>query len=818
MTIFAGIVRGWGRGWPGLMGGLLLIGMRGFAANGPVPPRLIQTAAEVRELTSAEASRHYPVKLRGVATFFDRILYCHFLQDETAGIYLEQTNMPTLVPGQLVEVTGETSAGEFAPIVTPRTIRVLGPGSWPAAQPVSFAQLTSGEEDSQWVAVEGIVRAEAYDPLTHYDTLEIATGGGRFKALIAPLAGSHRERWVDGTVRVRGVCASHFNQQRQLFDVRLLVPEPGDLTVLQGPPADPFAQPAQPFEHLLQFTPHGSDGHRVKVRGQVSYERDQVLYLENGRQGMCVAMAQPGKLEPGDVVEVAGFPVRGDYNPMLEDAIFRKVGTGPVPTPVQVTEADALRGIYDCRLVRMEATLLERARHSQEQFVVLQSGGFIFHAYLEGANSGMDLGAWQNNSRVAVTGVCRIEPGSVWLPVMDWRAKSFRLLLRSPGDIVVLTAPPWWNVRKMMWAAGLFGVVGLGALAWVGILRRRVHRQTEIIRRQLKAEAALKERYEILFENASDVVFTHDLAGHITSINRAGEQLLQRCREEMLGRRLTEFVAEEQREAVSRWFEQVAESQEPASVDWDFVNAAGQRRRLEISARRIDQAGREPEVESVARDITERKGLEREILEISNREQRRIGHDLHDGVCQQLAAIAYRMDILGDQLLEKGVAESSEAERIGGLVQEAMQQTRGVARGLFPVRLDESGLVSALAEFADNTSQMFRLQCQFRGEELLGPLDKAVSLHLYYIAQEAVSNAIKHGQATRVTVDLTQSRDQLRLVIQDNGRGFQAPAAGASGMGIRIMRYRARMIGATLELKSQPATGTQITCALYTTA
>ena len=164
------------------------------------------------------------------------------------------------------------------------------------------------------------------------------------------------------------------------------------------------------------------------------------------------------------------------------------------------------------------------------------------------------------------------------------------------------------------------------------------------------------------------------------------------------------------------------------------------------------------------------------------------------------------------------MAESSEAERIGGLVQEAMQQTRGVARGLFPVRLDESGLVSALAEFADNTSQMFRLQCQFRGEELLGPLDKAVSLHLYYIAQEAVSNAIKHGQATRVTVDLTQSRDQLRLVIQDNGRGFQAPAAGASGMGIRIMRYRARMIGATLELKSQPAEGTQVTCALYTAA
>ena len=115
----------------------------------------------------------------------------------------------------------------------------------------------------------------------------------------------------------------------------------------------------------------------------------------------------------------------------------------------------------------------------------------------------------------------------------------------------------------------------------------------------------------------------------------------------------------------------------------------------------------------MARDITERKRLEREILEISNREQQRIGHDLHDGVCQQLAAIAYRMDIMADQLQEKGVAESSEAERIGGLVNETITQTRRVARGLFPVRLEENGLVSAIEEFAANAESLFKIQCQF---------------------------------------------------------------------------------------------------------
>ena len=119
-------------------------------------------------------------------------------------------------------------------------------------------------------------------------------------------------------------------------------------------------------------------------------------------------------------------------------------------------------------------------------------------------------------------------------------------------------------------------------------------------------------------------------------------------------------------------------------AEWDFVNAAGQRVKLEISTRMVEQGGKQVEVEGIARDITERKRLEREILEASNREQRRIGHDLHDGVCQQLAAINYRMDVLADQLQEKGDAASVEAEKIGQLINDTITQTRGVARGLVP--------------------------------------------------------------------------------------------------------------------------------------
>ncbi len=762
-------------------------------------------------MTAEQADRHYPVKLRGVVTFFGASLFCQIIQDETAGIYLQPTNLPPLLAGQLVEVEGETSSGEYAPVVTAHSVKILGEGAFPRAIPVSFDQLTSGEEDSQFVEIHGIVRSVDFDEKTQYYSIEIEAGGGRLTVQAAQLPVERREALVDSAVRIRGVCVSRFNSQRQLFDIRFLVPHPADLILESPAPENPFAIPERPMEQLLQFSPHGPYGHRVKVQGTVIYHRDADLYIQDAKEGLYVQARQLDPLLLGDHVDVLGFPAKGEYTPMLQDAIYQKTGSGPLPVPFLISADEALKGTYECRLVRIEATVLDRARHSREQFLVLQSGGFIFQAYLEGKTNGVDFAYLQNDTKVAVTGVCRIEMGNEWHVGADWRAKSFRILMRSPGDIFVLKRPPWWNFEKMLWAISILGLVVFTALAWVGILRRRVQKQTAIIRRQLQTEAALKERYENLFDNANDMVFTHDTDGRITSINKTGEQLLRRRREEILGQNVVTFVAEDQREAVKQWLEQVSKDVELATAEWDFLNASGQRLRLEISSLLVEQTGTASEVECVARDITERKRLEREILEISNREQRRIGHDLHDGVCQQLAAIAYRMDILGDQLQEKGVVESAEAERIGSLLNEAIHQTRGVARGLFPVKLDESGLASALEELASNTNSVFKTHCRFSGEQPFPNLDSTTSLHLYYIAQEAILNAVRHGKATDVVISVSGAKDRFLLNIQDNGTGFQWPITGSAGMGIRIMRYRARVIGATLNLKSQPNQGTQIT-------
>lgn len=808
------------RGWtPGMALCLAMLWAAVCAAAAELPE--LRTAEQVRRLPASEAERGYQVRLRGVLTFFDQrkpTKIFQFVQDETAGIYfyiVSGTDTPNLVAGQRVEIEGQTGKGEFAPIVLARRIQMLGPGKFPLAKPVSFEQLASGQEDSQFVEVRGVVRSVRLEEQRVYFVMEVATGEGRLTAYAGELPVIRPEDLIDSTVHVRGVCFTQFNRKRQLFDFGLMIPRPEDLVIEKAADPDPFALPAQPLGTLLQYSVQGSYAHRVKVAGAVALRYGDRLYIQDGNEGVCVRTKQTSPLRVGDRVEVLGFAARGLYVPVLESAVYRKVGPGQPPTAERISADEALKGDHDCLLVAIEATLLDRAEHTKEPFLVLESGGSIFHAYLQGQEHSALFEQLENGSKVLVTGVCLIEPGESWYYGQDWRAASFRMLLRSSSDIVVLQRPPWWTLPKLLWALGLLGAVVPGAFGWVAVLRRRVQKQTHLINEKLQAEAALKERYVELFENANDVVFTHDLTGRLTSINSTGERLLQHQRSRLLAKNLVDFIVEDQRPAARQWLEQVVKGTEPPPAEWDFLNAAGQRFKLEINTRMVEQNGRQIEVEGIGRDITERKRLEREILEISNQEQQRIGHDLHDGVCQQLAAIAYRSHILARRLEEKGLGECAEAETLGDLINESLVHTRGVARGLFPVMLEENGLASALEELAATTAGLYQTNCAFACEGLPPQVDNGVALHVYYIAQEAVLNAVRHGKASRVTVALEPVDQRWALVIQDNGTGFPLADNARVGMGIGIMRYRARVIGATLDLKSQPGQGTQVRCVFH---
>jgi len=778
----------------------------------------LHAADQVRRLPADQAERHYPVRLRGVITFFDQRIpdkAYRFIQDETAGVYLYMDPAiagQSFSPGQFVELVGETGQGEFAPVVVAHHITILGERAFPGAKPISFEALASGQEDSQYVEIPGIIHSVNFDPETSYYVIEMATEGGRVTVYTSKLPSTSTEKLVDSDVRVRGVCITRFNLQRQLFDVAILVPLPRNITVEHAAPPDPFALPAQPIRNVLQFKWGNTYGHRVKVVGTVILSYADKMYIQDDSEGMCVQTEQAGNFKVGDRVEVLGFPAKGDYTPMLQSAVCRKLSTGSQPQPELITTDEALKGTHDCHLVKIEVTLLDRAQQSKESFLILQAGTFVFHAYLEQPQQNLDFADLQNGSKILVSGVCVVDPGNDWHSGVDWRAESFSILMRSPNDIQVIARPPWWTLQKLLIAVGILIATIVTAMGWVFSLRQRVQKQTKIIEEKLQAEAAIKARYVELFENANDVVFTHDLQGRMTSINKTGALLLQRSHQDILANNLIDLIVEEQRPAARQWLEQVITGRELPTSDWDFIGAAGQRLKLEINSRRIEQAGQFIEVEGIARDATERKRLERELLEVANKEQQRLGHDLHDGVCQQLAAIAYRTHILARRLIAQGVADSSEAQDISKLINDSLVQTRAVARGLFPVRLEADGLVSALEEFAASTTKLYQTKCHFSCQGTIPALNNTLAMHIYYIAQEAVINAVKHGRASQVSVQLNQSEEGILLSIRDDGIGFRQAEYERSGMGIGIMRYRAKVIGAALEIKSDPGQGTKIIC------
>jgi hypothetical protein len=404
------------------------------------PGRVLTTAAEVRGMTIAEAERHYPVKLRGVVTFYDDSLFSRFIQDETAGIYLDGiTNTLSLQPGQVVEVEGVTGPGEFAPVVVSTSVKVVETGKIPAAKPVSLEQLRSGLEDSQLVEITGTVRAVRFEKESQHYQIDLVMGGERFNIFTKHLPVEKPIELVDSTVRVRGVCSTLFNQQRQLFGFRLLVPNADGLTILKPAAKNPFDLPAQNLNSLMQFRPQSPLGQRIKVAGMVAYyEPGSALFIQDGKQGLYCKTLQRDPVQLGDRVEILGCPANGEYTPILEDAIFRKTGPGPEPEGTEVDLNEVLTGTHDSRLVKIQATVLDRVDRGVNRFLLLKTSDFIFQAYLPQDGSSDQLADVVNGSEVMVTGICLIERGNNWQSGKKWRAKSFRLLLRSPKDVLAL--------------------------------------------------------------------------------------------------------------------------------------------------------------------------------------------------------------------------------------------------------------------------------------------------------------------------------------------------------------------------------------------
>ncbi len=301
-----------------------------------------------------------------------------------------------------------------------------------------------------------------------------------------------------------------------------------------------------------------------------------------------------------------------------------------------------------------------------------------------------------------------------------------------------------------------------------------------------------------------------DPDGRVLRANQAALDLLDCSSDQVLGRLMADFHSYPQ--VVAEVLNRVANKETVQNQRGRVRDKEGRVKHVLIDANGLWERERLVHSRWFLRDVTHRVELERGILTISEREQRRLGHDLHDDLCQQLAGIEFLTQSLLADLRARSAPEATQAKEIAQSVQQAMTQTRDMARGLSPVGMEAEGLMEGLRQLAARTSKVFRLECELRCASVVLVPDHEVAIHLYRIAQEAVGNAVKHGKAEHIQIELQATGQAVRLAVSDDGIGVPRNLAKSKGMGLRIMRYRAGVIGGVLEVQRGALGGTALVC------
>jgi signal transduction histidine kinase len=450
----------------------------------------ITNAADVLVLTAAEAAEARPVQLRGVVIDEseprDRALV---LADSSGGVYL-LANTSMLAPyhrGDLLEVSGVTDPGQFAPIVRVSAAHKLGIAPLPPARLVTLHQLVSGTEDAQWVEIRGVVQQYLAPapgaPNAQIQRIVLSVDGGSVHVRIrGPRAPDLQE---DAEVRVQALCFYQHNQKRQMLRPVLQVPAGMSVTVEKPAPADPFAAPVCSAASLLLYSPGKSFGHRVHMRGVVTHGAEgSFVWIRDNSSGFRIQTRSPEPVQAGDLVDVLGFPKYGSATPNLEDAVFRKLGATNLPTPFLLANPTNAFD-YGDELVSLEADLNEVTPVAEGLALSLRSGDFPFKAMLRSAESSHPVPAWQAGSRVRIAGICSVTYDDA-RPLMGiWHPVSFQLLLRSPADLAILQPPPWWTLKHV---TNLLGVA-LGVTLLIAGLAMLQARQRLREQRQQRAMA-----------------------------------------------------------------------------------------------------------------------------------------------------------------------------------------------------------------------------------------------------------------------------------------------------------------------------------------
>jgi len=688
----------------------------------------LTNASEVLSLSAEQALQGQPVKVKGVVTadesYWDGRF---FIQDASGGVFVDNISNTQPQSGDIVEVSGITHPGAFAPVISRPSWKILGRGSLPPAKLVSVEQLMSCGEDSQRVEVRGRVQwaSEEHSLLS----VDVVSGGYRFHVFARPIPGVDPQALVGASIRVRGTAAASFNAQlRQLITVKIFAPLAEDFIIEATESIDPFSQPFLPLASIGQYRPGKPRGTRVHVKGIVTYQQlGDALFLTDNTGGLQVRSRQRQGFAPGDTVEAAGFAGMDDYLPVLEDAVLRKTDEPRAEVIPRRASAEELQaGLHHANLVRVRAKLLDRAvrrsidpareRMQVETLMMLQSGNLVFSAETQSSEAPPALVSAPIGSLLEVTGVCVSESDE------EGKVKLLRLLLPPAQPILVLQRPSWFTPRHLVASLAVAIVVLLVAITWTLVIARKNSTLRVLVREKEQAQQQLQ--------------LAHD-------------QLDARVKER---------------------------------------------------------------TEQLHQQMTARKESESQFKVVLS-ERTRLAQELHDTLEQTLTGIALQMDT-ATRLVHKSPEEADNHLRLArGLVGQGQIEVRRSVWDLRSRALEQFDLTAALnascRQITDGTGVRVAVSAH-------GParrLPDLVETNLLRIAQESLTNVIKHAGASKANIRLDYQADQVVLEIRDDGKGFSAEhcAGPLNGhFGLLGISERVKRINGQVAVQSVPGAGTTV--------
>jgi signal transduction histidine kinase len=430
-----------------------------------LPLRLTE---QIRDLSPEEADRRLPVRLRAIVTWSQTNFPFVYVLDASGGIRVvnPKLDVPDAAqPGMVVLVEGVTSAGGFVPVVTNAVLRRTGWWKVEDRRLVTLEQALTGVEEGNWVEMRGFVRDVIHtNALTRFD---LSTSSGEFQAW-TPVW--HPFDSLKGSIiRLRGVCSAVANARHQLTGIQIWTPDGQSIEIEESAPYDVFTIPLRPLASLRRFGSERALNQRIRTSGiVVLHVPGQYLYVQDGVDSVFALSQQPDALQPGDRVEVVGFPGKEGQKFVLREAVYRRLAGGSEPNPAPLSAANFGNVNLEGLLAKTEGVLLNKMEKDGETHLLIQTKDFTSEASLNCAAGKTEkkLQALALGSRLALTGVYEAQSDE------SGRPHSFLLRLRSWNDVQLLQPPPWWTLARLLWVlAGVFAVF-LIALTW-GILIAR---------------------------------------------------------------------------------------------------------------------------------------------------------------------------------------------------------------------------------------------------------------------------------------------------------------------------------------------------------